>query len=93
MSLNEMVLEEIRAAMSCLDLSGVVRLAELRQRSALSPREVEALYGLPQRTLQQWRSDGVGPKYAKPGDKTVVYRPQDIDEFLSQTTVKTYVRS
>jgi len=50
-----------------------------KHKKTLSPKEVEAEYGYPERTLETWRQRGQGPAWLKPGKKSVRYRRSDID--------------
>ena len=56
------------------------------QKQALTEVEVEQVYGLKRRTLQQWRFLGRGPRYTKAG-RCVRYLVSDIENFLSQGAV------
>ena len=58
----------------------------LQGKRALTEIEVEAIYGLKRRSLQQWRFLGRGPRYVKAG-RCVRYRVRDIEDFLDQGQV------
>lgn len=80
----------IQDLLPTVDLSKAQQLAELRYKEALTPREVEALFGIEARQLQDWRSNGIGPRYVKAADRTILYRADAVREFLSLKTVRTY---
>lgn len=44
-------------------------------------RAAELLGGLSPRTLERWRLDGQGPRYAKIG-RRCMYRPEDLAAFV-----------
>jgi len=48
----------------------------------LNEQQVEEQYGISKRWLQKMRCQGGGPKFLKIGNKTVRYRPSDIETFL-----------
>ena len=54
-----------------------------------SPKEVEAVYGIPHTTLANWRSSGKGPPYCKAGPKLVRYAQEDLDMWLAARRVRT----
>lgn len=56
------------------------------QKQALTEVEVEQIFGLKQRTLQQWRFLGRGPRYVKAG-RNVRYMVADIENFLDRGQV------
>ena len=39
--------------------------------------------GIKPNTAYHWRARGVGPKYIKPTQRTLVYRRDDVDEWLA----------
>ena len=90
MSLNQEQIfrEEVRAILGQVDFSKVARLAELRQKHALSDVEVSELYGWAPSTLRRWRSEGVGPKFIRDG-RMVFYRVGDIESYISSRAVRT----
>lgn len=50
----------------------------------LSPPELaELLKDVPEKTLADWRSRGVGPKFVRVG-RFVRYRPADVEEWLEE---------
>lgn len=53
----------------------------------LSEREAAAYLGLSPRTLQDWRTKGVGMPYAKVG-RRVSYAAADLDAFLVSVRVE-----
>lgn len=63
------------------------------QRRRLSERDAAAYLGpVAVRTLQDWRSKGVGPAYAKLG-KRVAYDTSDLDVFVASQRVEPKVQS
>ena len=55
------------------------------QRILLSPREVEAIYGIPVPTLAYWRKHGTdGPKFLRIGPRRIKYRVKDVDSWVDQ---------
>lgn len=88
MSPEQIFREEVKAILSQVDFSKVTRLAELRQKHALSDVEVSELYGWSPSTLRRWRSDGIGPKFIRDG-RMVYYRITDIESYISSRAVRT----
>lgn len=89
--LAEVFREEVKSALARIDYSKAARLAELNQKRHLKAKEVQALYGWSARVLQDWRVNGRGPRYVKEG-RNVYYRHEDLQEFASCYTVKTFDR-
>jgi len=57
----------------------------LAERAFLSPKEVEAIYGIPVSTLSFWRNaSGSGPKFTRVGDRRIKYRRADIESWLQE---------
>ena len=52
----------------------------------LSTRDAAAYLALSPRTLEKWRSRGVGPAYSRIG-RRVVYRRDDLDAFVAAGVV------
>lgn len=57
------------------DTSALLSTPEAARHLALSPR-----------TLEKWRTRGIGPAYARIG-RRVVYRREDLDDFVAARTV------
>ena len=58
----------------------------------LSEVEVEAIYGIKRRLLQQWRHRRVGPPFIKLGSSKaspVRYKKRDLEKYLEDNTVET----
>ena len=53
----------------------------------LSDVRAAAFLGLAPQTLRNWRFQGRGPKYCKIGGRRVVYRVQDLEEFLRKNEI------
>lgn len=51
-----------------------------------STAEVAAMLGIPQKTLVEWRSRGIGPEYLRIG-RHVRYRWSDVDTWLATREV------
>ena len=51
--------------------------------TTLTTPQAAAYLGLAPRTLEQWRRDGIGPRWAKL-NRAVRYRRLDLDEFVEQ---------
>ena len=60
----------------------------LPTRRRLSEREAATYLGpVTPRTLQDWRTNGVGPAYSKLG-RRVCYAIEDLDAFVARTRVE-----
>jgi hypothetical protein len=55
-------------------------------KKRLSPKDVEAEYGYPERTLETWRARGQGPAFLKIGS-SVYYRRVDIEAWEASNRV------
>ena len=53
----------------------------------LRQTEAASYLNLSPRTLENWRYRGGGPKYARLGSRLVVYRREDLDDFISERVV------
>lgn len=51
--------------------------------------EAAKYLGVSERTLQNWRGDGKGPKYNKPTDKLVYYFETDLIDWVKNNGNKT----
>lgn len=49
----------------------------------LDEREVEAEFGLNKRSLQRWRTCGLGPRFCKV-NRSILYAVEDIEKFMSE---------
>ena len=54
----------------------------------ISTGEASRLYGIPKKTLENWRSQKRGPRYHKSG-KRVVYRVTDLEAFMADHSIAT----
>ncbi len=52
----------------------------------LTTREAAQLLGLQPCTLEKWRYEGNGPRSIKVGSRTVRYRREDLEVFVTQRT-------
>ncbi|KAA2213203.1 helix-turn-helix transcriptional regulator [Teichococcus oryzae] len=53
----------------------------------LTPEDVAARLGVSRKALERWRCTGDGPRFVRLGHKTVRYRHQDIETFISARIV------
>lgn len=53
-------------------------------RNAFTDRELADHLGISRKTLQKWRSLGMGPTYLKLGSK-VVYRIEDVNAYIQRS--------
>jgi hypothetical protein len=90
-----MTREEMEAAMAAVirrEMSAmppeVVELEILKRKEALTPGEVEKLYGLNANTLNKRRTNREGPAYSKDGDK-VLYTHPAVKKYLESGRQKT----
>ena len=58
----------------------------MHDSALLSTRDAAAYLALSPRTLEKWRTRGVGPAYSRIG-RRVVYRRDDLDEFVAAGVV------
>lgn len=54
-----------------------------------SPKMVAELYGIPEKTLQDWRSKSKGPSYSKPTGGCVIYSKEALDKWYRDHEVLT----
>ncbi len=52
-------------------------------KRVLRTQQAAEYVGLSASTLEKFRLNGSGPPYQKAGPKIVVYRPEDLDEWLN----------
>lgn len=55
----------------------------------LSPKEVEAMFSISEKTLAQWRWQKRGPDFVKYGGK-VLYKVSDLRDFFENYRVRCY---
>ena len=58
----------------------------MHDSALLSTRDAAAYLALSPRTLEKWRTRGVGPAYSRIG-RRVVYRRDDLDKFVAAGVV------
>ena len=72
-------------------------LAELRDeyglsirndKTVLSPRQIEKIYGITKNLLRYWRNLGVGPTFTHQG-RRVFYNQNEFEEFLNSGRIQT----
>lgn len=49
--------------------------------ATLNERELAARWKLTIRTLQGWRSKGIGPRYVRLGERSIFYRSEDVEAY------------
>ncbi len=67
---------------------GAREISELKEKYALKTVEVAQLYGMSRTTLDQWRSQGRGPRFFREG-RLVLYQVKDIENYLEGGIVRT----
>ena len=87
-AVRQMIQEEVSNAVNSGAFEVAAKLSALRLKEALTSDEVELLYGITARTLADYRSAGIGPRYIK--GKPVRYRHRDVQEYQSRQVVKTH---
>ena len=61
---------------------------EVKKR-AITPKELEAIYGIPRGSQANMRWAKKGPRYYKAGARRVIYMVEDVEEWLSRNPVLT----
>ncbi len=54
----------------------------------LDPKEAAAHMGFKSKTLDNWRSEGKGPKYSRVG-RSIRYHVSDLDNFMKSSQIAT----
>jgi DNA-binding transcriptional regulator YiaG len=67
---------------------GAREISELKEKYALKTVEVAKLYGISKTVLEQWRSQGRGPRFYREG-RLILYRVKDIEDYLDGGIVRT----
>ena len=62
---------------------------EKNEKRALTPAEVEAIYGIPRGSQANMRWARTGPKFYKTGARKVLYKVEDIEKWLFKNPVLT----
>ena len=66
-------------------LEPVCELEKVKRKPFITPKEVEALYGISRATLKAWRKDGKGPRFKQPYDNGPVwYSHEDMQAFFTR---------
>ncbi len=55
--------------------------------TTFNEKELAERWGITTRTLQGWRSKGLGPKYIRIGERSIFYRFKDIEDYESACVV------
>ena len=61
----------------------------MENKRAVSPAEVESMYGISRGTLANFRYRKVGPKYYKVGTRKVLYLVDDVENWCRRNPVLT----
>ncbi len=59
------------------------------KRKAITPLELEAIYGIPRGSAANMRWQKKGPKYYKAGPRRILYMVEDVENWLAQHPVLT----
>lgn len=54
----------------------------------LAEAQLDQQYGIKPRTAQRWRQSGEGPPYIRLGRRRVLYRRQDVENWLRERTYR-----
>lgn len=83
-------MEELSASITRAVAEGVASGAVQpdRRKRLLSPRDVEAEFGLKPKVLENWRVTGVGPEYTTLG-RRVYYERDRLEAFIAAGRVRT----
>lgn len=87
-NLEDIVRQEVRAALQGADLGRAAELEAMKAKLALTDKEVSALIGVSRSTLQKDRAQKKGIKYFQRGP-LAFYRTSDVLEFMSLHMVRT----
>jgi len=60
-----------------------------KEKKFLTTWDVEQIYGIPRQTLANLRCMGNGPTYYKASPRKVLYRAEDLEEWLEKKLVRT----
>jgi predicted DNA-binding transcriptional regulator AlpA len=63
-------------------------IKEVKKR-AITPKDLEEIYGIPRGSAANLRWQKKGPKYYKAGPRRVIYMVEDVEEWLSRNPVQT----
>ena len=59
------------------------------KKKAITPRELETIYGIPRGSAANMRWAKKGPRYFKVGGRRVIYFVEDVEEWLSRNPILT----
>ena len=62
----------------------IVRHAPIGQISRVTTKVASQMLGVSIRTLEDWRSKGIGPKFVKIGQKVLRYEIEEINRFIDK---------
>ncbi len=68
---------------------GGLMSAEKIRKKALTPIDVETIYGIPRGSLANMRWAKTGPKYYKVGSRRVMYLVNDVEEWITRSPIQT----
>ncbi len=57
------------------------------QEHALTSKQAARYIGISESALRLWRTDGVGPRYFKAGEKLIRYRRADLDAWIERRLI------
>lgn len=63
-------------------------IEKLNAKLYLTPEEAAQKLGITRRTMDKWRTNGIGPKYIKVGKKMIGYRESDLIEFIDTSVTE-----
>jgi predicted DNA-binding transcriptional regulator AlpA len=66
----------------------MIKTNNLKKR-AITPAELEAIYGIPRGSAANMRWAKKRPRYFKAGPRRVIYMVEDVEEWLSRNPVLT----
>lgn len=61
----------------------------INRKKALSPVDVEQMYGIPRGSLANMRWAKTGPRYYKVGARRVMYLVDDVEDWITRSPVQT----
>jgi len=59
------------------------------KKRAITPKDLEEIYGIPRGSLANMRWAKKGPRYFKAGPRRVIYMVEDVEEWISRNPVQT----
>ena len=59
-------------------------MIRIETEALLTPTQAAAYLGVTDRTLWNWRANGIGPDYLDLGPRHILYRVEDIREYADE---------